>query len=46
MARLRSWNSAAVEGAKFDREEMTHLHRAVLHPRGLRHSAGRSDLSL
>ena len=23
IARLRSWNSTAVEGAKFDREEMT-----------------------
>ena len=23
VAKLRSWNSAAVEGAKFDREEMT-----------------------
>ena len=23
VARLRSWNSAAVEGAKFDRDEMT-----------------------
>ena len=23
VARLRSWNSAAVEGAKYDRDEMT-----------------------
>jgi hypothetical protein len=23
VVRLRSWNSAAVEGAKFDRDEMT-----------------------
>ena len=34
VARLCSWNSAAVEGAKFDRDEMTIYVERILHSRG------------
>ena len=46
VARLRSWNPAAVEGAKFDRDEMTIYIERSCDPRGLRDVAGRSGLSL
>ena len=46
VAELLAWNSAAVEGAKFDRDEMSIYVERSFDPRRLRAAARRSGLSV